>query len=732
MFFFATDLKFWRGTADKPGMKKFASPWAVILGASLGYACYASAQTVGPTATPSSLNFSYTVNSTTFPPAASVKVTLPSTSSGLPLVVTPPQNWCAVTPLGGSSPLTLAVSVNPTGLAPGSYQTTITVDTSPSSHAAAVIAVNLTVSNQPPTLLVTSPQAGTYYTPPGSGNPSPVVTFSYTTGATTTTIPAPAIAPACNMELDVSSSGGIIPFNVSVAAVKGTGSSGSSAVWVRVNSTGQLPTTTTSGVANTGSYAPICVTGDLATLQSFNPGSYAGQITIAANNSANGTWVILVNLIVSAGLPVLNSVYPNTLVANPVVNPIFTLYGDNFFNTSVVTLQLGTNTPVGSPGVTTTLLSRGVLQATVNLSYFTPTYEGSVYPLAQAGPPPIPAGIPWTVSVINPATPTNPEPQIASQMLYVTDPTLPSITSVVNAASYLSTSAFTGTGPNPNPSGNAAPTSVAPREIVSIFGQNLGPSSVTTATPLNDSGATSPPPLYYPVSLTATTGSNSSVEVAVFFTFTPPPIPPSLVAAPVTVQAPIIMFTSNQINIVVPYEVEQVLQTSTPTATIQVSVTTTTAGLAGAPVLTPPLTVTVLPEDPGLFTFAGQGQGQAAVLNQDYSINSSKNAAARGSTIQIFVTGMGELTASPAQPDGMVAMATPVPLGDQTWRVDIGGQPSVVTYAGTSPGSIDGLVQINAIIPPTVSTGSTVPITASIGNTAVSHRTQAGATICVK
>jgi uncharacterized protein (TIGR03437 family) len=273
---------------------------------------------------------------------------------------------------------------------------------------------------------------------------------------------------------------------------------------------------------------------------------------------------------------------------------------------------------------------------------------------------------------------------------------------------------------------------MAPREIISIFGQNLGPSAVTTATPLNLSGAASPPPLYYPLSLSAATGTNSSVSVAVFFTYTPAPVPPAVASSPVTVSAPIIMFTNNQINAIVPYEVAQALTTSTPTASIQVSVTTTTAGVVGAPVLTPALTVTVLPEDPGLFTFAGQGQGQAAVLNQDYSINGSKNPAARGSTIQIFLTGMGELATAQPQTDGMVATATPVLLADQTWRVDIDGQPAVVTYAGTSPGSVDGLVQVNAIIPPTVGTGSAISITASIGASAVSHRTQSGATICVK
>ena len=37
------------------------------------------------------------------------------------------------------------------------------------------------------------------------------------------------------------------------------------------------------------------------------------------------------------------------------------------------------------------------------------------------------------------------------------------------------------------------------------------------------------------------------------------------------------------------------------------------------------------------------------------------------------------------------------PVKNSTVRVEMSGQPSVVTYAGTSPGSVVGLVQINAV-----------------------------------
>ena len=146
--------------------------------------------------------------------------------------------------------------------------------------------------------------------------------------------------------------------------------------------------------------------------------------------------------------------------------------------------------------------------------------------------------------------------------------------------------------------------------------------------------------------------------------------------------------------------------------------------------------MTVVAADPGAFTFGGLGQGQAAVLNYDsasgsYTLNSSKNAAAKGSTISIYATGMGDLSAAAALVNGEVA-ATAVTLADPTCRVDIDGQPAVVSYAGTSPGAVAGLVQVNAIIPPTVRSGAAIPITISIGSATGARRSQTGVTLAIK
>ncbi len=88
-------------------------------------------------------------------------------------------------------------------------------------------------------------------------------------------------------------------------------------------------------------------------------------------------------------------------------------------------------------------------------------------------------------------------------------------------------------------------------------------------------------------------------------------------------------------------------------------------------------TATLAPVAPGIFTMAG-GTGQAAALNEDGTVNSSSNAAARGSIIVLYATGTGADTAG--------------------LTVTIGGYAAAVLYAGPAPG-FPGLDQINARIP---------------------------------
>jgi uncharacterized protein (TIGR03437 family) len=642
----------------------------------LCFAGLAAAQSSGPTVSPTSLSFTYQVNSTTFPAAAKLTATLPAATSSLAitvLVASSPQGWLTVTPDTGHSPLAMTVTVNPTSLTPGSYSGTITINTLPPGSNPAVVAVTLSISNPPSTLLVSS--TSTNYTAPSSGAASPTLTFTYTTGA---------VAPSPGQsQLDVASNGDIIPFNVTASAAA---SSGKGAVWLRVNGSGQLPNLTTSGVALSGSFVPIFVTLDMASVSTLNPGSYSGLITVAATSASNGSATVSVNLVVSAGPPTLNPafpIFPSSVIAGPAVDPVITVYGDNFFTTSVVTLQQGANPAITLPS---TLLSRKVLQATIKAAYLTPG-PGAVYPIA------------WTLAVTNPAPPNNPSQAPATTLFAVTSPTQPGITTVVNSASFLPTAIQTGTGANPVPAGA---TSVSPRQIISIFGQNLGPASVTPTIPVGT-------PAVYPTVSGAT---------QVLFQFGNPVT---------TVAAPIIITSNNQVNCIVPVEVTAAIGSASPNATVVV--------LNGV-VATAAFPLTVVAEDPGVFTFGGLGQGQGAILNYDtstgsYVINGGKAGAPRGSAVSIFVTGMGDLSGGAGIANGEVANSA-ITLANNTVRVDIDGQPAVVSYAGTSPGAVAGLVQINAIVPPTVRAGASIPLTVSIGSAAASRRSQPGVTIAVK
>jgi uncharacterized protein (TIGR03437 family) len=107
-----------------------------------------------------------------------------------------------------------------------------------------------------------------------------------------------------------------------------------------------------------------------------------------------------------------------------------------------------------------------------------------------------------------------------------------------------------------------------------------------------------------------------------------------------------------------------------PTSTTQMNIVVNGASIADS-------SVPVVNSAPGIFTVSG-GIGQAAANNQDGSLNSASNPAARGSVVSLYATGQGS---SP----GVVTLT-------------IAGYNAPLLYAGPAPG-FDGLMQINAQIP---------------------------------
>jgi uncharacterized protein (TIGR03437 family) len=238
-------------------------------------------------------------------------------------------------------------------------------------------------------------------------------------------------------------------------------------------------------------------------------------------------------------------------------------------------------------------------------------------------------------------------------------PPAPAISSVANAANY-------------------AADAVSPGEIVTIFGQNMGPRPLV---PLQISSGL----------LTTTLGGTQ-----VLFDGVP---------------APMIYSLDSQVSAIVPYGLAGKSSTQ-----VQVSYN----GSASAAV-----TMRVQASTPAIFTLDASGLGPGAILNQDFSVNSSSLPAARGSVVAIYCTGGG--TVSPAITDGSIVGAT-LPQLTLLSSVTIGGLDAKVSYAGLVPSSIAGLVQINAEVPANATVGGKIPIVVMIGNASSS----AGVTIAVK
>jgi uncharacterized protein (TIGR03437 family) len=568
-----------------------------------------------PTASPTSFSFTYQVGSTALPAAGKLTATLSKSTAN----VSPPEGWLTVTPRGGASPLALTVTVNVTGLSPGSYTGYVALGTIPATSTT-LVPVTLSISNPPSSITVSAagcnsvpPNCPSNYTPGVSGA-NPVLAYNYTTGQS-------AATPITN-ELDVASNGGgTIPF--SVAAVSGS----KTATWLRIN--GQL---STSGVTLSGNYVPIFVTIDNNALTTLNVGPYSGTITFTNIASGAVAAVISVSLNVSAGAPTVTYIFPSSVTAAPAtgrVKPVITIYGDNFFSNSSVQLAQDGAAPL--PALAPTLLSRQVLQVTLN-------------PINLTAP------ATFTLTVANPSTLTSTKPQTDSKPFTVTDGTVPQITGILNAASNQKSAIWKGT-PKSDPvlDGGSA---VSPREIIAIFGQSIGPAAVSPA----QASTTFPPTFLTQVTFPSvaasppTSSGGTMYQVMFAFCDGTPTSPPTVPChGPPYKLAPIIMVSSNQINAVVP--VPDPLPSVQPTApgallpNAWVQVVETTDG--GAPVSTDWFPVTYVAEVPGVFTFGGLGLGQAAVLNYDatagYSINSAKNPAPKGSTISLYATGMGDL-----------------------------------------------------------------------------------------
>ena len=212
---------------------------------------------------------------------------------------------------------------------------------------------------------------------------------------------------------------------------------------------------------------------------------------------------------------------------------------------------------------------------------------------------------------------------------------------------------------------------VAPGEIVTIYGFAVGPPNALGFT-LDSSGAVA-------------TNYNGT---QVLFDGKP---------------APLLYSSPSRTTLVVPYEVADRQSTN-----IEVAYNGARPAAWGMP---------IAPSAPAIFTLDGSGMGQAAALNQDNSSNGPSNPAPRGTVIQVWATGAGQ-TSPPGATGSLIGTSVKIPV--LPLRVTIDGVEAPVQFVGSAPDSVDGLLQLNVVLPQTVTPGLAVPISMTAGGAPVS------------
>jgi uncharacterized protein (TIGR03437 family) len=196
-----------------------------------------------------------------------------------------------------------------------------------------------------------------------------------------------------------------------------------------------------------------------------------------------------------------------------------------------------------------------------------------------------------------------------------------------------------------NAAGGTLSGRLAPAELISLYGLHIGPAAP----------------------------ASGAFDTAGF-------LPTTLAGVQVTINgtaAPMLYVSDAQINLVAPLEL-------TAGSSVELQITR-----SGTPL--PAFRTMVDSTDPGVFLSAG---GNAAAINQDGTLNSQANPAKAGSYVSIWATGTGFAEGSDGQlQTGAQEFCT---LGLGICTIFQLGQVTVpVSYSGSAPGIVNGVIQIN-------------------------------------
>ncbi len=362
----------------------------------------------------------------------------------------------------------------------------------------------------------------------------------------------------------------------------------------------------------------------------LSPNIYTGTITITAAGASNSPQTVSVTLTVTAPPPVAPSISLSTSQVN-------------------FTYMIGGAVPspqsisVSNSGGGTLTWSATSSASWITVSSASNTLTISVNP-ANLSPGPYTG----TISVTAAGASNSPQ-TITVNLTIAAAPSSVVVNAVVNAA-------------------NSASGTIAPGEMVTIFGSGLGP---VTGVGFSLDPATG---------MVDTTLAGTRVLFGEF-------------AAPIT-------YTSaNQVNAIVPYEIAA-------QSSILMQVQYQGSESAGTK-------LQIASAAPGAFTFNSSGTGQVAAANQDGSYNGPMNPAPRGSYVTIYFTGGGQ-----TDPPGVTGSISGPTLKwfTQSIAVTVGGVLATVTFDGAAPTLVDGVGQLNIQLANNTPSGSTQPVVITVGD----------------
>lgn len=624
------------------------------------------------TATPAALAFSYTTGAPI--PSVTLANEFIVSSNGAPLSATlsiAGATWLTATPSGEISLIglfnTITVTVNPTGLAPKVYTGTITISAPAATNKTLNLVVTLTVSAAVPAVTSTWP-AGTI-----QDSPATIATINGSSYFANSTVTATGFTPASTVTVTDGVSTVSQTFLIPVYASTATALCLSVASPLPSGMVGTAYAQTLTAAGGTAPYSFSQIAGMMPGGLSITGSALTGTPTNA------GTFLFTIQ-VTDSSTPPINAYNQEQLTIAPLGDTALTM------DIAAVPLTIGTIgaaygpvtlTAVNGAGPLTwsgTDLPTGLVLSSAGVLSGTPATDGNagLIPAAIVSDNNLLATIPaadLTMAGVLRMAVTTPAPgggtsNEAQFQIYGPNP---QITAVVNSASY-------------------AQGTLAPGDMIAIFGVGLGPAALTIFDP-------SMPPI--PTSLPAASPSTS-----------------------VTINgnpAPVLYTSGTVVGVIVPYT------TVGPTAQVVV-----TYGL----LTSQPFTVAVAASDPGIYSLAASGQGQGAILNYNsstgnFTINSASNPAAVGSIVVIYMTGAGTTNASI---DNLLIPLSPAVTPVLQPSISIGGLGAVVDAAQAPPGSVPGLIQLNVTVPPTLKSSQTAPVIVTVGGVP----SQSGLTMAVK